>query len=67
MYLREQKYEQTVMIHGGTHMPNETSRALGIIAPNSGTGGLRKIGGTVEFINDKNGKKIILDINLPDE
>jgi hypothetical protein len=56
-----------MMLHSGTHTPNETSRALGIIAPNSGTGGLRKIGGTVEFINDKKGKKIILDINLPDE
>lgn len=50
-----------VMIHGGTHTPQETSRALGFIMSNSGTGELRGISGTVEFKSDENGKNIILD------
>jgi len=53
-----------VLIHGGTHTPQETSRALGIIAPNSGTGELRGIGGTIEFKSNENGKSILLDYTL---
>lgn len=56
-----------VMMHGATHTPQETSRAGGIIAPNSGTGELRGIGGTVEFKSDEGGKTIILDFALADE
>lgn len=56
-----------VMIHGATRTPAETSRAGGIIMPNSGTGDLRGIGGTVEFISDESGKHIILDFTFEDE
>lgn len=56
-----------VMIHGGTHTPFETSRAVGLIAPNSGTGELRGISGTVEFKADENGKNIILDFAFEEE
>lgn len=56
-----------VMIHGATHTPQETSRALGIIAPNSGTDELGGISGTVEFKSDENGKNIILDFAFEDE
>jgi len=56
-----------VMIHGGTHTPAETSRALGFIMPNSGTAQLKGITGTVEFISDENGKNIILDFAFADE
>ncbi len=55
-----------VMIHGGTHTPQETSRALGFIMPNSGTGELEGISGTVEFKTDEKGKNIILDFVLED-
>ena len=55
-----------VMIHGGTHTPQETSRALGFIMPNSGTGELKGITGTVEFKSDENGKSIILDFDVAD-
>lgn len=53
-----------VMIHGGTHTPQETSRAQGIIAPNSGTGGFRGISGTVEFKSNEEGKSLSLDFTL---
>ena len=56
-----------VMIHGGTHTPQETSRALGFIMPNSGTGELEGISGAVEFKADENGKTIILDFAFADE
>jgi hypothetical protein len=56
-----------VMMHGATHTPQETSRACGIIAPNSGTGDLTGISGTVEFKSDENGKHIILDFAFADE
>lgn len=56
-----------VMFHGATHTPAETSRAGGIIMPNSGTGELRGISGTVEFVSDENGKNIILDFTLESE
>jgi hypothetical protein len=56
-----------VLIHGATHTPAETSRAGGIIMPNSGTGELGAIRGTVEFISDENGKNIILDFSLENE
>ena len=56
-----------VMIHGGTHTPAETNRALGFIMPNSGTAQLKGITGTVEFISDENGKNIILDFAFADE
>jgi hypothetical protein len=56
-----------VLIHGATHTPAETSRAGGIIMPNSGTAELRGIRGTVEFISDENGKNIILDFAFEDE
>ena len=56
-----------IMMHGATHTPAETSRAGGIIAPNSGTGELKGINGTVEFKSDENGKNIILDFSLKDE
>jgi hypothetical protein len=56
-----------VMMHGATHTPQETSRAGGIIAPNSGTGDLSGISGTVEFKSDENGKNIILDFALANE
>ena len=56
-----------LMIHGATRTQNETSRAVGIIAPNSGAGELRGISGTVEFKADENGKHIVLDFDLPDE
>ncbi|MBA3335199.1 MAG: DUF3224 domain-containing protein [Acidobacteria bacterium] len=56
-----------VIMHGATHTPEETSRAGGIIAPNSGTGELRGISGTVEFKSDENGKSIILDFAFADE
>ncbi|HEX8287493.1 MAG TPA: DUF3224 domain-containing protein [Pyrinomonadaceae bacterium] len=55
------------MMHGATHTPQETSRAGGIIVPNSGTGALKGIGGVVEFKSGENGKHIILDYTLPDE
>jgi hypothetical protein len=55
-----------VMIHGATHTPQETSRALGFIMPNSGTGELEGISGTVEFKTDEKGKNIILDFVLED-
>ena len=56
-----------LMIHGATHTPGDTSRAGGIIAPNSGTGDLRGIGGWVEFKSDENGKNITLDFAFADE
>ena len=55
-----------VMIHGGTHTPLETSRALGFIMPNSGTGELAGIVGTVEFKSDEGGKSIFLDYSIED-
>ena len=55
------------MIHGATHTPDDTSRAVGIIAPNSGTGELRGISGWVEFKSDENGKNMILDFAFADE
>lgn len=54
-----------VVIHGATHSPGDTSRALGEIAPNSGTGELSGISGTVEFKSDEGGKRIIFDFDLP--
>ncbi len=56
-----------VMIHGATHTPQETSRALGFIMPNSGTGELEGISGTVEFKSGDGGKNIILDFAFADE
>ena len=56
-----------VAIHGATHSPTETSRALGKILPNSGTGELKGIGGTIEFVQNENGKNIILEYDLADE
>ncbi len=56
-----------VLMHGATHTPSDTSRAGGIIAPNSGTGELEGISGTVEFKSDENGKHIILDFAFADE
>ena len=56
-----------IMIHGATHTPQETSRALGFIMPNSGTGELRGISGTVEFKASEKGKNIILDYAFADE
>lgn len=56
-----------LLIHGATHTPQGTSRALGIIAPNSGTGALAGVSGTVEFVQDENGKSIVLDFSLADE
>jgi len=55
-----------VAIHGATHSPDETSRALGKILPNSGTGELAGISGTIEFIADENGKNIIFDFAFED-
>ncbi len=55
-----------VIMHRAAHTPVETSRAVGSIAPNSGTGELRGLSGTVEFKSDENGKSIILDFALPD-
>lgn len=55
-----------VLMHGATHAPQETSRALGRIVPNSGTGELRGIGGAVEFISDETGKNIVLDFTFED-
>ena len=55
-----------VLIHGATHTPGDTSRALGTIAPNSGTGELQGISGTIEFKSDENGKYIILDFDFAD-
>jgi hypothetical protein len=55
------------MIHGATHTPQETSRALGFIMPNSGTGELEGISGTVEFKSGDSGKNIILDFAFADE
>lgn len=62
----EGRFGTFVMMHGATHSPRETSCALGSIVPNSGTGELRGIGGTVEFISDETGKNIILDFTLED-
>ena len=45
-----------VLMHNATHTPAETSRALGQIVPNSGTGKLRGISGTIEFKSGENGK-----------
>lgn len=56
-----------LLIHGATHTPQETSRAGGIIAPNSGTGELAGISGTIEFVQDETGKNIILDFALADD
>ena len=56
-----------VLIHGATHTPQETSRAGGIIAPNTGTGELEGISGTIEFVQDENGKNIILDFAFANE
>lgn len=56
-----------LLMHGATHAPGDTSRAGGIIAPNSGTGELEGISGTVEFKSDENGKTIILDFAFADE
>lgn len=55
-----------VVVHGATHSPRETSRAVGTIAPNSGTGELAGISGTIEFKSDETGKNIILDFTLED-
>ncbi len=55
-----------VMIHGGIHTPDETSRATGIIMPNSGTDELKRISGSVEFKADETGKNIILDFDFAD-
>lgn len=53
-----------VAIHGATHSPSETSRARGTILPNSGTGELAGIAGTIEFVQNENGKNIVLDFTL---
>ena len=55
-----------LVMHGATHTPEETSRAGGIIVPNSGTGELENIKGTIEFVQNETGKNIILDFTLPD-
>ncbi len=56
-----------VIIHGGTHTPEGTSRALGYIMPHSGTGELRGINGSVEFKSDERGKTITLDFSFANE
>lgn len=55
-----------VAIHGATHSPKETSRALGTILSGSGTGALSGISGEIEFKSDENGKNIILDYSIED-
>ncbi|MGC2237772.1 MAG: DUF3224 domain-containing protein [Pyrinomonadaceae bacterium] len=55
-----------VAIHGATHSPKETSRALGTILQGSGTGELKGISGTMEFKSDENGKNITLDYSIED-
>ena len=50
-----------VAIHGATHSPKETSRAIGTILHGSGTEDLRGIGGTIEFTQNETGKNIILE------
>ncbi len=55
-----------VAIHGATHSPKETSRALGRILDGSGTGELSGISGTIEFKSDEDGKRIILDYSIED-
>jgi hypothetical protein len=54
-------------IHGATHSPKQTSRAIGTILQGSGTGELAGISGTIEFIQGENGKNIILEYLLEDE
>lgn len=56
-----------VAIHGATHTPNDTSRALGQIVPNSGTGELAGISGAIEFTQNETGKNIILEYAFADE
>lgn len=56
-----------VALHGATRSPAETSRALGKILPNSGTNDLKGISGTIEFVQNESGKKIILDYSFADE
>lgn len=56
-----------VLLHGGTHTPAETSRALGQIVPNSGTDELRGISGTIEFKSEENGKHAVLDFALSNQ
>lgn len=51
-------------IHGATHSPKETSRALGTILPDSGTGELAGINGTIEFIQNESGKTINLEYDF---
>ena len=55
-----------IALHGATHSPKETSRALGTILHNSGTGELAGISGTIEFVSGENGKNIILDYSFED-
>ena len=50
-----------VAIHGATHSPQSTSRAVGTILPDSGAGELAGISGTIEFTQTEAGKNIILD------
>lgn len=56
-----------LLMHGATHTPTDTSRAGGVIVPNSGTGAFSGIAGTIEFVQNENGKQIILDFTLADE
>lgn len=56
-----------VAIHGATHSPKETSRAIGTILQGSGTGELAGISGAIEFKSDENGKNIILEYSIEDE
>ena len=53
-----------VAIHGATHTPEETSRALGKILTGSGTGELIGISGTIEFKQGENGKTFEMDFDL---
>ena len=56
-----------VALHGATHSPAETSRAIGKILPNSGTDELTGISGAIEFVQDEKGKRIILDYDFASE
>lgn len=50
-----------VAIHGGM---TDEMKAIGRIVPNSGTGELKGISGTLEFKQDNDGKRIIFNYEL---
>lgn len=45
----------------------ESSKAVGIVVPNSGTSGLRGLRGTVEFRHDESGASLTFDYALDEE